>query len=628
MRAQSFLHRTLPAILTLLGISVCTTSVEAAGYYLEDFDDGQAQNWTLGTSWTLDGAPDTGMYLAGAHSGRSYAIYENNTWETGYAYTVRVRSPDWGTQVGAVFNYQNGSNFYEVALSAQGAVTLSKIIAGVRSTVATASAASTSAYSGPLVQGRWTDVQVVRLGTKVTVRINGTPALTDISLNSTEVGVGRIGVMTNANTSWFDYAVVMNAATPYGPSFPRLATVRIGDNAAGTATDYDVPAVQAEIAKVDLALLHYSSFWQADHAPLSTVVSDLKTLNPSLKVVLYTKANEANYTNTGSEKTEPAVHAQIQAMDWWVRDVNDAPVGANYKPAIFKLVNLTRHVPKSNNMTWARWYAQWSYDNYMVPHPSVDGMYMDNVHWQPPATATNIANWDRVGAADVGTREDVRSWFRRGFRDYFDQIGSIMPSSKIKLANVATWGQTTPADNASLAEYYGAAHGGVIEALIAKNQSHSPEHWGGWQTMLNYYRKVMSAFAGQRLGIFMHGLTSATDYQDMRYGLASCMMDDGYYAPYVQSEGYSSTRWYDEFDANLGQATSPPPTAAWKNGIWRRNFQNGIVLVNPKGNGARVNVSLDGTFKKIDGTQSPVNDGTTVTTITLQDRDGIVLLNP
>jgi hypothetical protein len=76
----------------------------------------------------------------------------------------------------------------------------------------------------------------------------------------------------------------------------------------------------------------------------------------------------------------------------------------------------------------------------------------------------------------------------------------------------------------------------------------------------------------------------------------------------------------------LGAALSGPVTSAWQSGVYRRNFQNGIILVNPKGNGART-VTLEGDFVKIKGTQATsVNNGATVRTVTLQDRDGIVLL--
>ncbi|HEX4674579.1 MAG TPA: hypothetical protein VH209_04580, partial [Steroidobacteraceae bacterium] len=57
-------------------------------------------------------------------------------------------------------------------------------------------------------------------------------------------------------------------------------------------------------------------------------------------------------------------------------------------------------------------------------------------------------------------------------------------------------------------------------------------------------------------------------------------------------------------------------------------FDNGIVLVNPKGNGPQT-VTLETSYLKIKGAQDPVtNNGQSVTTVTLKDRDGIVLLRP
>jgi hypothetical protein len=81
-----------------------------------------------------------------------------------------------------------------------------------------------------------------------------------------------------------------------------------------------------------------------------------------------------------------------------------------------------------------------------------------------------------------------------------------------------------------------------------------------------------------------------------------------------------------EFDVDLGQAAEPRQDKAWKQGVWRRKFEKGIALVNPKGNGKQT-VTLDGSYQKISGTQDPsVNDGSTVTSVTLEERDGLILL--
>jgi hypothetical protein len=116
--------------------------------------------------------------------------------------------------------------------------------------------------------------------------------------------------------------------------------------------------------------------------------------------------------------------------------------------------------------------------------------------------------------------------------------------------------------------------------------------------------------------------------------MASAALEDGYYA--YSPAGYPDDVLFsfDELGGNsggppvgyLGYPTQPPPTAAWQSGVWRRDFDKGIVLVNPKGNGAKT-VTLGGTFKHLVGAQNAaLNDGSSVTSVTLADRDGLVLM--
>ncbi|WP_295452466.1 putative glycoside hydrolase [uncultured Thiodictyon sp.] len=61
--------------------------------------------------------------------------------------------------------------------------------------------------------------------------------------------------------------------------------------------------------------------------------------------------------------------------------------------------------------------------------------------------------------------------------------------------------------------------------------------------------------------------------------------------------------------------------------IWRRDFEHGTALVNASATAATV--ALNGTFRKIAGTQDPaVNDGSLVTQVVIAPHDGIVLLKP
>jgi hypothetical protein len=123
---------------------------------------------------------------------------------------------------------------------------------------------------------------------------------------------------------------------------------------------------------------------------------------------------------------------------------------------------------------------------------------------------------------------------------------------------------------------------------------------------------------------------SPTNCRLMRYGLCSALLNDGYFSYALSDKGHAvnGLDWFDEYDnagagrGYLGQPTGP---AVPVGGAWRRDYSGGVALVNPSD--SEVTVQLGGDFRKINGTQDPaVNDGTTVSVVTIPSRDGIILL--
>ncbi len=61
------------------------------------------------------------------------------------------------------------------------------------------------------------------------------------------------------------------------------------------------------------------------------------------------------------------------------------------------------------------------------------------------------------------------------------------------------------------------------------------------------------------------------------------------------------------------------------NAVWRRDFANGIVLVNPSH--AEQTIELGGIYRKIHGIVDPAfNDGSSLDAVTLPARSGVILL--
>jgi hypothetical protein len=84
--------------------------------------------------------------------------------------------------------------------------------------------------------------------------------------------------------------------------------------------------------------------------------------------------------------------------------------------------------------------------------------------------------------------------------------------------------------------------------------------------------------------------------------------------------------WFDEYDVDLGRAIDPPQFNYWQNGVYMRRFENGMALVNPKGNGTSI-VQIPPGYSRINGDQDPVtNNGQVAESVTIAERDGLILI--
>jgi hypothetical protein len=379
---------------------------------------------------------------------------------------------------------------------------------------------------------------------------------------------------------------------------------------------YGDPAIQSQLAHGDVAVILTWPGWSANGAGIGPVLKDIKAINPNILVFEYIKNNEIDGTKA-TNGVFGAVFDKLGAMHWYLYPSGGSgtPVPASWPGATS--INNTQFTPRdSNGDNWLSWFAKWSVSTFYTPNPSFDGFAVDNVYTQPRMSG----DWNRDGISDSTSSSLAALWQRQGYASFFGTLHSLMPG-KFQIGNIAEWVQP----GAALTEYQGILDGGVMESMIG--QSYSIEAWGGWQAMMKGYRQAMGALGGPKLGIFSQ-VGDPTDYQSFRYGFASTLMDDGYYQFNSIASSGGDWPWFDEYNYQhkFGAATSAPPTTAWQKGVYRRDFANGIALVNPKGNGVQT-VTLETDYTRVSGTQVPsINSGHTVRTLTLQDRDGIILL--
>lgn len=411
--------------------------------------------------------------------------------------------------------------------------------------------------------------------------------------------------------------ISLAAAAQTKPDFPRLGGYKIGSPQA-----YEDPAYQAQVARLHLVVLNNYPGWESAHGTtMQAVVSGIKARNPNTKVFTYIVNNEVLGDSAWSE-----VRAKLDRERWWLyaSGTSGTPVASIWPGAT--MINYSLGVaPNGSGERAADWFARWAHGKFFANVPALDGAYTDNFFWRPRVNG----DWDRDGTSDGKRDADVLTMHRGGMRRHLDALKSLMPG-KYQLGNITDWWDA----DAAYPEYEKQLHGGVIEHIIG--ESWSPEgrdwhgnvnSWGSWSEMMSRYRKLIRSVAEPKLVIF-NQKGDPSDYQSFRYGYASCLMDDGYYDFSDATNGrmFFDVVWFDEYNTRLGKAVGAPPSAAWQAGVWRRDFERGIVLVNPRGNGTRT-VTLEKDFRRIRGTQAPaVNNGQTGRTVTLKDRDGIVLL--
>ena len=400
------------------------------------------------------------------------------------------------------------------------------------------------------------------------------------------------------------------------PPFPRVAGI---DN--GAPFNYNDTSYQAAMARQDLTIItDYPNFAPGGES-VQSIVQAIKAINPGALVFAYVEDNFVDSARAGWPIFEP----KIDAMKWWLY-----PTGTTGNPVLSsdgsgaKIINNTPHTALDpSGYDSVQWMTHFFVDQFYTPAPALDGFFLDDMF----ATPKEDGDYNEDGTTDSHLAAATAGYLQAGAIEYVTTVRPLM-AGKYQIGNIGDWTLTASSGTGAQVPsgYQQLIDGGVMEGFIG--ESWSLETWAGWPAMMDSYHRTMAALNEPKLGIFNQS-GSPTDYQGFRYGLTSCLMDDGYFSYTDPNVGYSGVLWFDEFNVNLGAPLTPPVTAAWQTGVYRRDFENGIALVNPKDNngGGPVTVTLETSYIKINGTQdSSVNNGAVVSSVTLQPRDGIILL--
>jgi len=415
-------------------------------------------------------------------------------------------------------------------------------------------------------------------------------------------------------------------------SYPRLAAIQIGTGA--TVTEDRLQ----EWARQHFVITPFWRTWSSGGYDIETLPAGLKKYNANARIFPYSNPWDVYENSTwafcnnkiGSESSLNGNY------DWWLRNSSGSRFNAVGNPSRY-FVNIGDDVATdSNGLTWTQWWARWQNASPSdsgdwvqssgkgLSQGDWDGVFLDNITLNRYYFESISADWDDDGTNDALETTKTNDLILYGQQAVVSEWRTLHPTRYVlgNLANLVSNINQPP--NAGYSALF---DGGVVEHAFR------PEVWGGWDQMMTEYRRAFGFCQSPNLILFHVSLSDVNSrnpgiaYSDARwnrYFLTSCLMDNGYY--FVTPGGYTEIGWFDEHGISLGDAIDGPQLSAWSNGVYRREFDNGLALVNPKGNGTRT-VNVGAGWRRFSGTQDPThNNGEVVTSVTLEAQDGIILV--
>jgi hypothetical protein len=162
----------------------------------------------------------------------------------------------------------------------------------------------------------------------------------------------------------------------------------------------------------------------------------------------------------------------------------------------------------------------------------------------------------------------------------------IQAHGKLAIANFAQWVEAPQIYN----RWLGYLSGGLDEMFVKWGRNAGEGYRPTWQWEDQVAEAEYAASQGKIFIGFTQGAKGET--QAARYGYASVLLGGNDTASYAFTPNYTEETWLPEYEYEIGSATGAQTEDA--NGVHRRAFQNGLVLVNPTESAQTV--SFGGTY--------------------------------
>jgi len=301
------------------------------------------------------------------------------------------------------------------------------------------------------------------------------------------------------------------------------------------------------------------------------------------------------------------MYENVRENDWWLRGEKGQKL--EFWPDVYAL-DITDYGFREFNINYVK---------EKIKLDLWDGIFFDIVD-------DDISHYNSNGGIDINkdgeaeSRETFNREWREGMDKLLERTREELGNKKKILINGVCLNDLQPPINGRMFETF-------------------PTPWegdGSWEDVMEKYLQTLPRLNQKPLIYIINSNTNNTgdynNYRKMRFGLTSTLLGNGYFSFDHGDESHAQLWWYDEYDQDLGSPRGEPYNLLDKEnniiekGLWRRNFEKGVSLVNST-NQEQTYYFRKEIFQKINGTQDRrVNDGARVNWVELQPKDGIILL--
>lgn len=337
----------------------------------------------------------------------------------------------------------------------------------------------------------------------------------------------------------------------------------------------------------------------------TSIFQTMRQRNPDIIILAYVLSEEMpdQYLSFSDGNYPQKKLANRIDDSWWLRTEAGQKTGfwsgAN-------MLNVSNQAPLIGGQRWNTLLPQFMHDEVMSTG-FWDGIFYDNVFHDISWLNGGDVDLDRNGIRESSSVADT-AW-REGMQTLLTTSRQLEGNDKIILGN-------------GNGQYYPTMNGRLIEEFPSALD-------GGWSGAMATYADVLRRGVNPAL-VIVNRVGTATDYQSMRFGLTSTLLGGGFFSLDRGSVAHAALWQFDEYQTDLGLPMSPPrrldgaTTTSFTQGIWRRDFQRGVVIVNS--NTTATTVQLGEGLEELKGFQSTVNAGNIISSLKLAGHDGRILL--